>query len=501
MQSHHISGHVPFLKNQVKIIMGAFVALFWITGLISFYLDGINYATLAGMILVIPMAIYFAARCRKPISVLSKLHYTIQQASQGNTSFRVTSTRGLGELGKIIWDLNDLLDLIETYFKDVSTCFKNASNNDFNRKVLLTGMPGEFKRSLKDINGALRSVQNAHEFSIKNRLMSELHTLNSASLLSNLQQNQSDLVTVSGGLNEVLNFAGHNKDQALNSLNTVEMMVKVLTQMNTQMGELAKRASELDKASESIDQTLSVISDIADQTNLLALNASIEAARAGEHGRGFAVVAEEVRKLAERTTESTSEINTVVAELRNSISAMSHESDVVGHQADEISGKIQGFSEQFTEVAESSEKMLQILQKNSDQLFTSLVKLDHILYMQKGYVAVEKEGKGEEAKAVKVDEHNCRLGKWYEQGQGKELFSHLPAYRELAPWHAQVHQGVHKAIELTQHDWMYNEEALQNILQAMQKAEEGSHHVIELIAKLLEQKYATQNQDSGKSLH
>ncbi|GAB6034065.1 methyl-accepting chemotaxis protein [Galenea microaerophila] len=501
MQPHHISSHVPFLKTQVKIMMATFIALFWITGLISFYLNGINYATLAGMILVVPMVIYFARLCYKPLEVFDKLHYSIHEAIQGNTSFRVTSTQGLGEVGKIIWDLNDLLDIIESYFKDVSTCFENASNGDFNRKALLTGMPGEFKRSLKSINAALRTMQSAHEFSIKNRLMSELHTLNSASLLSNLQKNQSDLVTVSGGLNEVLDFADHNKDQALNSLNTVGTMVKVLTQMNSQMGELAKRASELDKASESIDQTLSVISEIADQTNLLALNASIEAARAGEHGRGFAVVADEVRKLAERTSDSTSEINKVVAELRNSISAMSHESEVVGHQADEISGKIQGFSEQFKEVAESSEKMLQILQKNSDQLFASLVKLDHLLYMQKGYVAVEKEGKGEEAEAVKVDEHSCRLGKWYEQGQGKEAFSHLPAYREIAPWHAQVHQEVHKAIELTQQDWMYNEEVLQSILQAMQKAEEGSHHVIELISKLLEQKYATQNQNSGKPLH
>ncbi len=490
MKKNHISGRIPYLKNQIAIVMGSFVGLYWITGLISLYLGGINYATLAGMALVIPMAIYYAAIFQKPLKVLEKVHFAVREAARGNTSFRVTSTQGLGEVGQVVWDMNDLLDIIETYFKDVSACFKNAANGDFNRKGLINGMPGEFKASLKNINVALKAIQEAHEFSIKNRLLSELHKLNSSSLLDNLQKNQGDMVKVSGGLTEVVEFADHNKDQALESLQTVENMVGVLTQMNSQMEELAKRAAELDNASESIGQTLSVISDIADQTNLLALNASIEAARAGEHGRGFAVVAEEVRKLAERTTDSTSEINSVVAVLRKSISAMVNESEVVGNQADEISEEIQGFSEQFKELAESSEKMLQILQLNSDQLFASLVKLDHILYMQRGYVAVEHEGHGEEAEAVKVDHHNCRLGKWYEQGQGKQSFSHVPAYSELDPWHAQVHQGVHKAVDLTQEDWMHDESALQAIINAMRQAEEGSQKVIELISKLVDQKYA-----------
>lgn len=79
----------------------------------------------------------------------------------------------------------------------------------------------------------------------------------------------------------------------------------------------ANSIDELNQRSQQIGDILSVIHGIAEQTNLLALNAAIEAARAGEQGRGFAVVADEVRQLASRTTQATSDVESAIEQIQH----------------------------------------------------------------------------------------------------------------------------------------------------------------------------------------
>lgn len=107
--------------------------------------------------------------------------------------------------------------------------------------------------------------------------------------------------------------------KALNIHNQVilsqQAVISIYSELETKMNVAIEKTKIIDE----ISNMATLISDIAAQTNLLALNAAIEAARAGEHGRGFAVVAEEVRKLAEQSASTVTQIQALTQQVHNSI--------------------------------------------------------------------------------------------------------------------------------------------------------------------------------------
>ena len=149
--------------------------------------------------------------------------------------------------------------------------------------------------------------------------------------------------------------ASGNLDNARNDIVSLTSKIQHSAELEV---ELSERMGTLTHDANEVKTVLEIISDIADQTNLLALNAAIEAARAGEHGRGFAVVADEVRKLAERTQKTLTEINATI--------------NVIVQSIMDVSGQMSSNSEEIQELANTATEVEEKINQTVDIVNTAV---------------------------------------------------------------------------------------------------------------------------------
>ncbi|SIS83911.1 methyl-accepting chemotaxis protein [Insolitispirillum peregrinum] len=314
--------------------------------------------------------------------------------------------------------------------------------------------------------------------------------------------------------------------------NNAEAARKAITLISDAVADTAGSVDDLAMASEQIGQILAVIENIANQTNLLALNATIEAARAGEAGKGFAVVANEVKNLANQTSKSTEDIAQKIDALRRGMDSirqtMNRSQDAVqsGERAiDATVEKINQMSSQITNVAAKIQEISYILHQQQDaseviagrigsvadmasanntlvrtvshaiqtsnthisnsatQWFhdgssrglCELAKIDHVLFKKR--VVDVLMGDGEWHSHEVPDDHQCRLGKWYDTVKDPRLTGN-PHFRRLEVPHEVVHASAKAALDA------YYRQDMDGALVHLREMNEASSNVLSILDEL-----------------
>lgn len=486
---NNVSSKIPFLKTRVNYAVAGI--LLSCCAMFTYIIMEQGFSWLAfGLFIPLPIIAFDVWQTAKQnLDVIQKIEEVLRATNRGELYHRITGTRGLGELGKVAWELNETLDILESYFKEINACFHHASQGNYDRFALVDGFPGLLKKSAKDMNAALKHMDENEKLMVRRRLSAGLHALNTNNLLGNLKGNQNDLMSITEQLQKVEDITAKTGHNAEASLSTVETISRSLANINENVHSVSDVIAALINDSKKITESLSMITGIADQTNLLALNASIEAARAGEHGRGFAVVADEVKNLSEHTKNAAMEVSKTLKAFNKRVEQMHVEAESSASLSQEIMQQVSSFRHQFSDLSESAKASVGYTVYAKDKSFGLLTKLDHIVYKQNGYIAIENSQDCPQRQAIMVDNHNCRLGKWYYEGIGHEKFRTTSAYSKLDHPHGDVHLTTQRAYAISREDWPSDPQKLDEIIEQMRLSEQASSEVMKYIDAMVEEKH------------
>jgi methyl-accepting chemotaxis protein len=430
----------------------------------------------------------FYKQTKIEVRIIGSLYHLSSQIKKGKLEYRITDIPKQAELHDIAWNFNEALDQLETYMREVATCFQSAQNKQFYRHPQSKGINGLFSEGLTKIDGSLIIMKENHRSNIRDELFSQLGQMKTKNLLSSLHRSEEDLHTITDQMTQVESISSQASNIAIESRNSLGTVISKLTQIIAKIDVMKDSSTELNESSKEITDVTSLIAKIADQTNLLALNAAIEAARAGEHGRGFAVVADEVRTLAENTKNATEQINKTILKFTLATKNIVDDTGSMADMTDESKIAISEFENNISAVSDFSMETYNKVTYTQMVAEIALAKVHQMIFVQQGYRMVETGSDSEAAAAINVSHTACKVGQWLTNGKGAEHYSHLPSYRKIDLPHEVLHKCMLMALKHIDEPWQTSPDIQNQIVDNYRGVEDNNNEVIALLDGLLVEK-------------